>query len=187
LEGGYQTGEFGAESVSAGFFTVGLGRRWADRPCKPALWVFYDWASGDSVRGAGFNHLFPLGHKYLGYMDLFGRRNIEDLNFQLNLQLHRDVTFQLWFHIFQLQNGNDIPYSVVMGPSPNNVPQLVPGGSRHLGEELDLLTTIQLTDRSGCLLGFSYFWSGDWFRTNPSPGLFRGNGDFTYVQWWLNF
>ncbi len=119
-------------------------------------------------------------------MDLYGRRNIEDLNFQLNLQPHPDVTFQIWHHIFRLQNRDDIPYNVAMGPSPNN-PALVPGGSPELGQELDLLLTCKLTARTNCQFGYSHFWSGDWFRTNPTPGLFQGDGNFFYTQWWVNF
>ena len=47
---------------------------------ESVLWIYYDWASGnrdpaDSVHGT-FNLMFPLGHKYLGWMDLVGRQNI---------------------------------------------------------------------------------------------------------------
>ena len=55
-----------------GFFTVGGGRSLSELPGKPVVWLYYDWASGDDTIGNGFNQLFPLGHKYLGYMDFFG-------------------------------------------------------------------------------------------------------------------
>ncbi len=32
-----------------------------------------------------FQQLFPFGHFYLGYLDLVGRQNIRDLNFQLSM------------------------------------------------------------------------------------------------------
>jgi hypothetical protein len=75
LEGGVQFGDnTNGSDHQAGFATGGLGYKWADRCWQPQLWAYYDWAAGGDVLGAGtgFNHLFPLAHKYLGYMDLFG-------------------------------------------------------------------------------------------------------------------
>jgi hypothetical protein len=183
-EAAYQTGEYGEASVAAGFFVLGLGYAFLDLPWEPTIWCYYDWASGDRNIGAGYHHLFPLGHKYMGFMDLFGRRNLEDWNWQLTLKPHERLQFLAWFHVFHLQNGNDVPYTVLMTPAPGVT---VPGGSQDLGQELDLLTTITLTDRSNLVLGFSYFWSGDFYQTNPSPDLFRGDAHFYYGQWMLQF
>lgn len=50
------------------------------------VWAWYDFASGDSDPTDGeigaFNQLFPLGHKYFGFLDLMARQNIHDLNYQ---------------------------------------------------------------------------------------------------------
>ena len=80
------------------------------------MWIYYDWASGADVPGNGYHHLFPLAHKYLGFMDLFGRRNIQDVNLRLTLQPRENVKVLLWYHVLQLASGNDVPYSVAMTP-----------------------------------------------------------------------
>ena len=182
IEGAYQFGSFGDQAHSAGFFTVGVGRNMKDLPGEPVLWVYYDWASGDDTIGNGFNQLFPLGHKYLGYMDLFARSNIEDFNLMLESKPAEKWKCILWWHVFHLQNGNDVPYNV------NGRPFVAtPGGSRYLGQELDLLLIWNQTARASWLFGYSHFFAGDWYRTNPSPLPFDGDADFVYVQWQLNF
>ena len=183
-----QFGEVAGASQSAWAYTFGVGRNF---PCvfwTPTLWAYFDFATGDKD-GNGYHHFFPLSHKYLGFMDFFGRRNIQDVNFLLTAKPAKKLKLLAWWHIFRLQNIADIPYSVVMGPSPAPVPgaALVPGGSSDLGQELDLVASYNITDRTNLVLGYSHFWAGDFFSTNPSPGLFDGDADFYYVQFTENF
>ena len=120
----------------------------------------------------------PLAHKYLGFMDFYGRRNIEDFNLQLTAKLK----LMLWWHIFRLQDRDDVPYSVIMTPE---VP--IPGGSPKLGQELDLLASWTINPRMHMLLGYSHFFTGDFYRTNPSPPPFAGDANFYYTQFSLKF
>jgi hypothetical protein len=183
IEGGYQFGAFGDGSHSAGFFTLGGGRKLERCPCwKPVVWVYYDWASGSNVIGNGFNHLFPLGHKFLGFMDFYARTNIQDFNILYEMQPSARWKFLAWWHLFFLQNPNDVPYRI------NETPFVTtPGGNPYLGQELDLLATWNMTDRMSWLFGYSHFFTGDWYRTNPSPPPFSGDADFVYVQYQVNF
>ncbi|MCE9552890.1 MAG: alginate export family protein [Planctomycetes bacterium] len=182
VEGGYQFGAFGDMSHSAGFFTLGCGRQLREDCWKPTLWAYYDWASGDDTIGNGFNQNFPLGHKYLGFMDFYARTNIEDLNFQLEMQPRKDWKLLLWWHIFHLQNGNDVPYRI------NGTPFVTtPGGSRYLGQELDFLATWNMTPHTSWLFGYSHYFTGSWYSTNPTPPPFTGDADFAYVQYQMNF
>ncbi len=182
VEGAYQFGRFGAINHSAGFFTLGAGRSLSRLPGKPVVWVYYDWASGDDTIGNGFNQLFPLGHKYLGYMDLFARTNIEDFNVLVEATPAEEWKWILWWHVFHLQNGNDVPYRI------NGTPLVTtPGGSTSLGQELDLLAIWNQTPRISWLFGYSHFFTGAWFSTNPTPPPFDGDADFVYVQWQANF
>ncbi len=182
FEGAYQFGKFGDLDHSAGFFTVGGGRDMKNLPLKPVLWVYYDWASGDDTIGNGFNQLFPLGHKYLGFMDFFARTNIEDFNVLLEGSPTDKLKTIIWWHVFNLQNGNDVPYGI------NGLPFVTtPGGSQYLGQELDLLAIWNQTPRTSWLFGYSHFFTGDWYRTNPTPPPFTGDADFVYVQWQANF
>ncbi len=180
-EAAYQFGEYGTATHSAGFYTIGLGRDLGMIPGNPQLWAYFDWASGDSVQGNGFHHLFPLGHNYLGWMDLFGRRNIQDLNFLYKHNLTKRLRLLAWWHIFWLQRTDDVPYSVTMTPLVTT-----PGGSRDLGQELDFIVGYRISPRMDVLLGYSYFWAGNFWATNPSV-TFQGNANFTYIQWITNF
>ena len=76
-----------ARITQAGFVTGGVGQKWADDCWKPQLWAITTGPGGNvRGRGNGFNQLFPLSHKYLGFMDLFGRSNIQSPNVQLTMQ-----------------------------------------------------------------------------------------------------
>jgi hypothetical protein len=185
LEGGVQFGDnTDGSGHGAGFMTGGLGHKWADRDWQPTLWAYYDWASGGNQLGAGegFNHLFPLAHRYLGFMDLFGRSNIQSPNVQLALQPHQKLKLLAWYYYLFLDTANDTPYNVNMSPfQPLSRP-----ASRDLGHELDLLATFTLSPRSEILLGYSHFFSGRYYR--DTPGLpYRGDADFYYTQYHWNF
>jgi hypothetical protein len=185
LEGGYQFGEnTDGSDHQAGFYTAGVGRKWPDHCWKPTLWCYYDWASGGDVRGAvhGFHHLFPLAHKYFGFMDLFGRSNIESPNVQLTLQPCEKIKLLVWYYYLMLENINDTPYNVNMTPfNTANAP-----ASRDLGHEVDLLVTYTLNPRSDIVFGYSHFFPGDYYRETPGIN-FQGDADFFYTQFHWNF
>jgi hypothetical protein len=198
FEGGVQ---FGENSPSygdhfAGFFTGGLGRQLnvclGGHSWKPTVWLWYDWASGgDDVPAArgddGFDHAFPLAHKYLGLMDLFGRRNINDVNAQLITPIGKKMKLMLWYHYFFLDQKTT-PYNVTMSPfNPAN-----PAGDRELGHELDIVLNVDINPRHNFLFGYSYFAAGDYYDTTvgiPNADPARGNGDaqFIYTQYQMRF
>jgi hypothetical protein len=184
-EGGVQFGRnTDGSDHGAGFLTGGVGRKWEDHDWKPQLMCYYDWANGSDDRGAGngFNQLFPLAHKYLGFMDLFGRSNIESPNVQLTMQPHQKVKLLVWYYYLFLQNGNDTPYSVVMTPfNRTNAP-----ASRDLGQEIDLLATVALNPRMDVVLGYSHFFAGNYYKLTPGVP-YRDDANFYYVQFQWNF
>jgi hypothetical protein len=194
VEGGVQFGEnTDGSSHSAGYWTVGGGRKF-DHDWKPQLWVYYDWASGSNDRGAGngFNHLFPLAHKYLGFIDLFARSNIESPNVQLTFQPHQKVSVLMWYYYLMLQNGADTPYHGNMVPFRTGTAP----PSRELGHEIDLTVTYTINPRMDILFGYSHFFAGNYYKQsaegplNPanSPGVpWRGDADFIYTQFQWNF
>ena len=87
-----------------------------------------------------------------------------------------------WWHLFHLQNRLDVPYNVVMRPLAT-----LPGGEQDLGQELDLTALWNINARWNVLLGYSHFWRGDFWGTNPSPGLVDVDADFYYAQLTWNF
>ena len=182
LEAAYQGGNTAGQTHNAGMYTVGLGRNFSRVKWKPAVWAYYDWASGDDVLDNGFNQLFPLAHKYLGFMDLYGRRNIQDANVLLTFNPHQRLQFLCWFHVFHLQNIHDVPYSVVMTPyNPGNA-----AGSTSLGQEVDTTVSINLTPRANLLFGYSQFFAGDYYFTTPGVP-YAGDASFFYTQLQIEF
>jgi alginate export protein len=182
MEAAVQLGEFQGNDHNAGAVTLGLGRKFEDVCWKPAIWLYYDWASGDDIEGNGYHHLFPLAHKYLGFMDLFGRRNIETPNVQFSMKPHKKLTLMLWYYYFFLENQNDVPYTVTMAPYNSGVAP----ASADLGHEIDLTATWKFTPRTAILFGYSHFFSGDYYK--QTPGLtYRGDADFLYTQFTVNF
>ena len=184
LEGGVQLGENNDQSAhTAGYWTAGLGRKMKG-DWKPTLWIYYDWASGGDQVGArqGFDHLFPLAHKYLGFMDLFGRSNIESPNALLTLQPREKLQLLFWYHYLFLEDRRDSPYNVNMSAfNGANTP-----GSNELGHEIDILTTYTITPRSDLVFGYSHFFSGEYYRTTPGIA-YSGDADFFYTQYQVNF
>ncbi len=199
FEGGVQFGENapGFGNHDAGFFTAGLGRqlRWHTPigAWTPTVWLWYDWASGgDDVPAArgddSFDHLFPLAHKYNGLMDLFGRRNLNDVNVQFTTPVLGDrVSLLLWYHYFFLDEKTT-PYDVTMTPfNPANA-----AGDRELGHEIDVVLTAAINPRNTALIGYSYFNAGKYYETTggiPSGSPARGDHDaqFFYFTYQMRF
>jgi hypothetical protein len=181
----YQFGENNdGTDHAAGMVTLGLGKKLSESSSQPTLWMYYDYASGgdDLGAGRGFNHHFPLAHKYLGFMDFFGRRNIEDFNCTYSWKAAEKLQMLLWYHYFTLATGSDTPYSVVMTPfNPANAP-----GSVRLGQEIDLLATWTFHPRQEMLLGYSHFFAGQYYSTTPGVP-FAGDADFFYTQYSIRF
>ena len=60
------------------------------------------------------------------------------------------------------------------------------GGSQYLGQELDLIFTWQFHPRQDLVFGYSHFFHGNFYDTNPAVP-FRGDADFFYTQYTINF
>ncbi|MFK8112141.1 MAG: alginate export family protein [Rubripirellula sp.] len=194
VEGGTQfgTNSPGFGDHNANFFTAGLGRKLSIcTDCgewNPILWFWYDYASGgDDVPAArgddGFDHLFPLAHKYNGFMDLFGRRNLHDINAQFITPVmgSKKVKLLLWYHYFLLDEATT-PYGVTMAPfNANNA-----AGDKELGHELDVVFNINLNPRNNVLLGYSYFSAGDYYDTTVGVPT-NEDAQFLYMQYQSRF
>ena len=187
VEGGFQFGDnFTASDHAAGFATIGMGHKFETDYLSPTIWCYYDYASGEDdftqvSRGdGGYDHLFPLAHKYNGYIDLFGRRNLHDINVFSVTPLGDKVSVILWYHYFLLVEDTT-PYSIAM------VPYNIAGqaGDRELGHEIDILFNINLNPRNSILVGYSHFAAGDYYDTTAGLSADVTNdadADFFYTQ-----
>jgi hypothetical protein len=165
-----------------------LGYDFKDLPWKPVFWTYFDWASGDSDPTDGergtFNQLFPLGHKYLGFMDLVARQNIEDWNFLLTAKPCDKVTLLAWWHIFHLEEARDSLYNAAGGVIRTDA---TGSSGTDVGQELDFTIQVQMTQHADILFGYSHFFAGDYI-SNAAVGAQSGNdADFFYTQFSFKF
>ena len=185
IEGGYQFGEYGALAQSAGFYTLGAGRKLVKLGWNPVLWVYYQWASGnrapgDSIHGT-FNQLFRTPHRDLGWMDMVGGQNIEDLNFRLSMTPQPTLEFIFWWHIYHLQQARDALYDA-SGTAIRQDPTGAAG--RDVGSEADLALRWTFRPRADVLFGYSHLFPGRFLLDTPGGAAGR---DFYYTQFSLRF
>jgi hypothetical protein len=176
LEGMVQTGTYVNRDHWACAGTAEVGWEFGEHPWRPQVWAGYDYASGTPNPAAGddrtFNQLFPFGHYYLGWLDLVGRQNIEDLNCQVAAYPDNWVTVVAQYHHFRLAEARDFLYNAAGLPTRRS-----PTGAagRDVGQELDLSVNFHLTAHQDVLVGYSKLFAGDFIRaTGPavSPELF---------------
>ena len=162
---------------SAGFATAGIGRE-LNLPWSPTIWLYYDYASGNAPGGSfnRFNQLFPLAHKYLGFIDATQRANIESPNLLLTMKPHKKVSLLFWYYHLMANQAGDIVPSIGGTPAQSTT-------SKDWGDELDVLVKYAISPRSNIWFGWSHFWPGN--KITP-PGGAR-DADFFYTQWELNF
>lgn len=179
FEGGPQFGRQSGLGVdqSAGFATAGIGRK-LDMKWSPTVWLYYDYASGNAPGGDfnRFNQLFPLAHKYLGFIDATQRSNIESPNLLLTMSPTEKVQLLCWYYHIMANTANDIVPSIGGTPAQSTT-------SKDWGDELDLILSYQIGPRSDILFGYSHFWAGN--KIQPPGGAY--DADFFYTQWTVNF
>ncbi len=175
MEGGPQFGEQNGLGLdhSAMFGTVGLGHKVNKLPGGVTVWGYYDYASGHAPGGDfnGFNQLFPLAHKYFGFIDAVQRSNIESPNILVTMKPAEKWNLLMWYWHFRSDTAAPVP-SIGNTAAQN--------GSKHLGDELDVVLKRTLGPRSNVLLGWSHFWRGDKI-------IGTTDADFVYGQYTLNF
>jgi len=181
-EAAYQFGDVGSADINAWMFAGELGYAYGD-DWKTRAFLGFDYASGDDNAGDGdvetFNQLFPLGHAYLGYIDVVGRQNIMDFSVGASAKPMDKLTVRAALHVFWRASDNDALYNAGGG--------VVRGGglagSRYVGAELDLTAKYKLDANTTLLLGYSHFFVGD-FVEDATPAA-DDDIDYFYaqVQW----
>ncbi len=180
----YQFGRTGSSGGQISAYSVALDGGWTfDAPLAPRVNLGFDIASGDNGTGntnlTRFNQLFPLGHSYLGYIDVVGRENIIDLHPGLTVTLLQDnpigksMSFKAENHIFWRQNTNDALFNAAGG-----VQRAVTGSNRrYVGDEIDLLLNWQVDKHLSGYVGYSHFFTGGFINTTGD----HNSIDFLYV------
>lgn len=179
VEAAYQFGDVGSADISAWMLAGELGYAYGDA-WKTRAFVGFDYASGDDTPGDGdvetFNPLFPLGHAYLGYIDVVGRQNIMDFSIGASAQPIDKLSVRAALHVFWRASDSDALYNAGGG--------VVRGGglasSSDVGTELDLTASYKLDAHTTLLLGYSHFFAGD-FIEDATPAADE-DIDYFYAQ-----
>jgi hypothetical protein len=155
-----QWGSWAADRIEAYAAALEAGYTWKERSWSPRLGLGLDWASGDRDPNDGsvetFDQLFPLGHAFLGYLDLIGRQNVRAANINLTLRpAPEKVVVQMAGHAFCLDSDQDFLYNAGARGTRRDA-----GGEsgREVGYEFDITLAWDIGFHQTILLGYSHFW-----------------------------
>lgn len=158
----------------------------------------WDYASGDSDPTDDdfqtFRSPFPFGHKYHGFADQVGWRNLHDLSLVATwtmknpLDIVDSLTVLIQGHTFLRENDDDAWYSpggtVIRGGSPNE--------SDQIGHEFDMVIKVKVNRWITAEVGWAHFFAGRFIKeTATGSGLNTDNEesdmDFVWAQITLKF
>ena len=184
VEAAWQTGRFAGDTTNAWMVALESGYTCKDLPASPRFSLGYEFASGDSSPTSGsvgtFNQLFPLGHAFLGYIDVVGRQNIHAVHGRLDLKPIKKLKAWAQFYSFWTVQDKDALYNAGGAAIRRD---LTAGSGSHVGVELDLAVKYQLDHHSAFLGGYSHFWPGNFIQgTGPDEPI-----DFVYLQYQFTF
>lgn len=177
VEGAYQTGDSGTSDVSAYMIGAQVGYTFVDVDGKPRVFVGFDMGSGDDdptdMDVNTFNQLYPLGHAYLGFIDVVGRQNIMDVSIGMSVKPADKLTLIVSGHFFTRDEDMDALYNAGGGV----VRAGGAGTSDEVGSEIDILVKYALDSHTTIIAGYSHFFAGDFIEdTGPSDDI-----DFFYT------
>ena len=178
LEGAGQFGSIGNESISAGMVSLLLTWPFESIPLEPAVFVGYDYASGDGGddgKVGTFDQLFPLGHSYLGLIDYVARQNENAIQAGFFFKPVERGVLKLNVLSFWLADVNDALYNAGGIPirlNPN-------ASSKHVGTEIDLTFNYRFSVLGlSTQIGYSHFFTGDYLaESGPDK-----DSDFFWAQ-----
>lgn len=180
-----QWGNWAGDTAQAWAWTIDGGYTFADVASRPRLGAGFDLATGDdnpfdSSVGT-FDQLFPLGHKYFGFLDLIGRRNVNAANVNVSAwPVAKKLRAAAAFHTFWLNEKDDAVFAADGSAGRRDV---TGRSGREIGHELDLTLLWKLDVHSSVLVGYSHFWVQDVIvNTGPSE-----DADLFYVQYKYTF
>ncbi len=168
LETAYQFGHHENRDIRAFMFASQLGYKLSDLPGAPRLAFGFDYASGDEdpldAKVNTFNQLFPLGHAYLGFIDVVGRQNVIDLTPGLSFKPGNPFTVRFDLHFFWRADLNDAFYHAGGGIVRPADPLL----SRRLGSEMDWTVQYRMNRHTVFTGGYSHFFAGPFIEESGS-------------------
>jgi hypothetical protein len=164
-----QTGSLGASSIRAWAGYTGVGKTFRNVTASPRVFAEGNYASG-TKHPAGrdwntFDQIYPSNHDKYGFADQVGRRNIVQLRLGVEEEPTKKWKLKLAFEGYWLATANDNFYA---SSGAIAVPAR-PGASRHIGNELELVTEYQLNKGLSFGFGYARLFSGQFLKAT-TPG-----------------
>ena len=182
VEYAYQFGTLGSGNISAHMIGSQFGYTFSAVPTAPRLHVGFDYGSGDAADGGDVgtaSQLFPLGHAYLGFIDMVGRQNVVAFRTGVALSPARGTSVAVTGHSFARANDGDALYHA--GAGVLRAP--VPAASKSIGRELDVTMKYPVGRYVVGVVGYSRFFAGQFLEdTGASQDIsfFHTSLQFTF-------
>ena len=164
-----QFGDAGSTSIAAWMAHGVVGDGFPDVPWRPRVRVEYVYASGsdpDDTQLQGFDTLYRTPHRYHGFVDLIGGRNLRDAQLGVNLSPPGKLLVGVDLNRFWLATTSDGLYStgleVVVASPPDGA------DSAAVGTELDVTVTYPLLRWLTVGGGWARLFPGHFLETNAS-------------------
>ena len=174
-----QVGDSLDQSVSAWMAYGAIGYELDDVVWRPRLEGEYSYASGDTDpsdgRLQGFDTLYSTPHRFYGYADLIGGRNIQNVHAEISLRPATGLSVVVDVHRFWLATRMDGLYRTSLAvavPAPT-------GGfeTSDVGAELDLTISYRVLEWLTVGGGWSHFFRGRLLETHTTASA----SSFTYT------
>lgn len=218
VEGYYQTGDTSANintrystatrsaqgytalsgDLDAYLWGVRVGKKFNDVMWKPSLTVWYDQISGntdeDFEKGeqGQWMSLFDTGHKFYGFMDLFGDNGaasgylgLQDFAVKASVQPVANWSLNADYHLFSTNESADANPKVALSGGVTNQTRRELDNS--LGSELDITVVNKYNDNVNISIGYSYFNADDTYTTLNLATAGRDDPQWAYVMFDVKF
>ncbi len=132
-----------------------------------------------------YDHLYPTAHKFLGYGDWIGRRNVNGIHAGVNHKFMEHMTVQLDYFKFDRTDSATSAYRKSDLTAATGAYGTT-GTSTDIGSEIDLTITCNKVKAVTWQAGYSMFSAGDYGKANIT-GAAETNASFGYVMATTNF
>jgi hypothetical protein len=170
------------------------GYTWAEAPWSPRLGVGYTYASGDrnpnDDKAETFEPLFGTNHKFYGFMDLWGPRNIHSGRFSASCKPVKGLVLSADYHLVWLADTHDSFYPESGAGRAGNGYGRNPGFSSFVGSEINAVASYTPAPWADLQLGYGHFFTGDYIEESITSVAANGgvtDADWFYTQVKLRF
>ena len=188
-EAAYQFGDFAHDDTRAYAIALKGGYTLKEAPYSPRVGLEYTLGSGDNnpsdEEHETFDPLFPFGHFFQGFLDVFGWKNGHDLKGSVGIKPAPDWKVELALHGLWLHEEKDAWYNAGGGV----IRQDITGDSgTEIGLEIDIHAKYNIGKAFFLWFGYSHLFPGKFVRrTADAQGLRDADMDWVFCQAGVNF